>query len=229
MAGQKVQKLMLNIFDCTFGGVCRTFKSLDFWQPGCSVSHCCALGKFGFQYLFFPKQCLHWGVLAVLLKKGLWFLCGSVRARVRSQNFSFYCVWWGSLSSRAGEMVGRERFCSKTQWFRDISVPRCLAGCLDAWMLGCLDAWMPGCLDARMPGCPDAWMPGCLDAWMPGYQFILIQSKIHNPEIDDSLVKKYLTSLFWNFEPSDWYQIEIFRTHFSIRIYLAWSHWRLFR
>ena len=34
------------------------------------------------------------------------------------------------------------------QWFRDISVPRCLAGCLDAWMPGCLHAWMPGCLDA---------------------------------------------------------------------------------
>ena len=51
---------------------------------------------------------------------------------------------------------------------------------LSPWV--CLDAWMPGCLDA--------WMPGCLDE---------IQSKIHNPKIDDLLVKKYLTSLFFIF------------------------------
>ena len=29
---------------------------------------------------FFPKPCLHWGVLTVLLKRGLWFLTGSGRA-----------------------------------------------------------------------------------------------------------------------------------------------------
>ena len=53
------------------------------------------------------------------------------------------------------------------------------------------------------------------------YQFISIQSKIHNPEINDLLVKKRSTSLFGIFWSSDWYHIEIFRTHFSIRIYLA--------
>ena len=53
------------------------------------------------------------------------------------------------------------------------------------------------------------------------YQFISIQSKIHNPEINDLLVKKRSTSLFGIFWSSDWYHIQIFRTHFSIRIYLA--------
>ena len=61
------------------------------------------------------------------------------------------------------------------------------------------------------------------------YQFISIQSKIHNPEINDLLVKKRSTSLFGIFWSSDWYHIEIFRTHFSIRIYLAQSRQRLFR
>ena len=61
------------------------------------------------------------------------------------------------------------------------------------------------------------------------YQFISIQSKIHNPEINDLLVKKHSTSLFGIFWSSDWYHIEIFRTHFSIRIYLAQSRQRLFR
>ena len=56
-------------------------------------------------WLLFPKQCLHWGVLAVLLKKGLWILVGSVRATCPLSNISFYSVWWGSLSSRAGEMI----------------------------------------------------------------------------------------------------------------------------
>ena len=105
--------------------------------------------------------------------------------RVRSQNISFYMVWWGSLSSRAGEMVLFFIFDGKTHmiWIiflqkRCLVPPGCLPGasgcfsldawCLDAWMPWCLDAWMPGCLDARMPGCQDAWMPGCLDAWMSG-------------------------------------------------------------
>ena len=29
---------------------------------------------------YFPKQCLHWGVLVVLVKRWLWFLCGSGRS-----------------------------------------------------------------------------------------------------------------------------------------------------
>ena len=35
MDGQKVKKMKLNIFDCTFGWFCRTFKSVDFEPPGC--------------------------------------------------------------------------------------------------------------------------------------------------------------------------------------------------
>ena len=115
-------------------------------------------------------------------KKGLWFVLGSVRATPPLSNISFYMVWWGSLSSRAGEMVGRERFCCKTQWFCMIFLsgaslsPWVPSGCLLGasgcflgafWVpLGAFCAWMPGCLDAWMPGCQDAWMPGCLDAWI---------------------------------------------------------------
>ena len=45
-------------------------------------------------------------------------------------------------------MVGRERFCCKTQWF-----------CMIFLSGASLSPWVPS-------GCLDAWMPGCLDAWI---------------------------------------------------------------
>ena len=130
----------------------------------------------------FPKQCLHWGVLAVLLKKGLWFVRGSVFARVRSQTSVF--IGFGEGHSRLVQ--------AKWSLF-SFSIVKHICFNNFYFKIG-LGRWVP-----RMPPrcLPDAsQMPGCLDAWMPGCP---IQSKIHNPKIDDLLVQKYLTSLFWIF------------------------------
>ena len=121
----------------------------------------------------------------MLLKRGYGSSVAPFAPRLRSQTSVF--TWFGEGHSRLvqAKWSVASVFAVKHNGFETFLFQDAL-----------LDAWMPGCLDAWMPGCQDAWMPGCLDAWMPGYQFILIQSKIHNPEIDDSLVKKYLTSLF---------------------------------
>ena len=103
---------------------------------------------------FIPQTVLALRGSGGVVKEGLWFLCGSVRARLRSQTSVF--TWFGEGHSRLVQAKWSLFSFSMVKHIYD----------LDDFHE--ITAWMPRCLDVWMPGWLDAWMPGCLDAWMPG-------------------------------------------------------------
>ena len=155
-----------------------------------SIRGSCLALRIAFMHHLSPPCCfsLYLVPYTLYLVLFLWFLQGFFPSRwpcaicrrppPSAARLRFYGAWWGSLSSRAREMVGRATFDCKTQWFCHLFAPK------TSWSLlgalgppGCLlgAAWVPpGCLLGASwvpPGCflGASWEPllGACACWVP--------------------------------------------------------------